>query len=344
MPVIAKECVAAMQTLFERTTYKHFTPRVEIAHGTFILTRSGALFPSLKWTLRLLYRSPVAFTRTFILSVLSAVKRGWAPPKDETKQYGVIHSCWTAGYYHWLTESLPRAYLLKKVSPEAIPLIPSSKYLAYAQSLRAIGHESFEMFPLEKNIKLHNPIITECPHKFATTAPALLREVREAVIGYFDLTVDQSVDRSKNIIYVSRLKARGRRVVNEDEVIERLAMFHAQVVYFEDLTFGEQVELMQSAGVLISIHGAALTNMMFMPTGSKVLELIPRKNFLFDYNSVRNSFKHDSCYVRLADVFKHEYYCLECPAQAPWFSATHMADIIVDVEKIGGLVAKMVAQ
>jgi capsular polysaccharide biosynthesis protein len=208
----------------------------------------------------------------------------------------------------------------------------------YGQSLEAVGHERCRSFPLEKNVKIRNPVITECPRYFATTSPQLLLEVRQAIISHFNVLGSSG----RHIVYVSRSKARGRRVINEEELARRLEKFDVKVIHAEDLTFRQQVELMQHTSLLISIHGAGLANMMFMPLGSKVLELIPKKNVLFDYNLTRNSFKHDPCYLRLADVFSHDYYFMECRPEAGPFSGTHMANVHVDLDRIENLIEKMI--
>ena len=46
------------------------------------------------------------------------------------------------------------------------------------------------------------------------------------------------------------------------------------VVKFEGKSFGEQVGIMRNTHVLITVHGAALTNIVFMPPGGTVIEMI----------------------------------------------------------------------
>ena len=83
------------------------------------------------------------------------------------------------------------------------------------------------------------------------------------------------------IIYISRRKARGRFILNEEALEAMLAEFEAESVCLEDFSFKEQVTLMQRTRLLISIHGAGLTNMMFMQEGGTVIEILPRKNGIF---------------------------------------------------------------
>jgi hypothetical protein len=54
-----------------------------------------------------------------------------------------------------------------------------------------------------------------------------------------------------------------------------------KVAYFEDLTFLEQVLLMSRTAILVAVHGAGLTNSIFLPVGAAVLEISP---FRFNYN------------------------------------------------------------
>jgi len=71
------------------------------------------------------------------------------------------------------------------------------------------------------------------------------------------------------------------------------------VIHFEDLTWEEQVKLSFNTKLMISIHGAGLTNMLFMHPNSDIVE-IRRKG---DY--------HNNCYYSLASALSHNYYYME---------------------------------
>lgn len=47
------------------------------------------------------------------------------------------------------------------------------------------------------------------------------------------------------------------------------------VIYFEEMTFPDQVYVMQIADVIIGIHGAGLTNLVFAKADTPVLEIFP---------------------------------------------------------------------
>ncbi|KAI8806417.1 hypothetical protein BJ742DRAFT_816769 [Cladochytrium replicatum] len=68
-----------------------------------------------------------------------------------------------------------------------------------------------------------------------------------------------------------------RKVLNEDEMIATLKLFPVDVVVhqFDGLGLEEQVSIVENTDVLISMHGAALTHLMFLKPGSYVIELFP---------------------------------------------------------------------
>jgi capsular polysaccharide biosynthesis protein len=271
--------------------------------------------------------------RTLTVSLGSLLKRGSARVSNQ-RTYGVVHSIWTAGYYHWITESLPRALVMNSLFPEAIPILPSAKYKSYESSLKALGFHEISYFPEGKNAILTNPVVTDCPRQFATTDPELLRQVRYKVKIGLDI-----VNHAKpyRLIYVSRRKARGRYVVNEEKIVNFLSAIGFESVCFEDFTFEEQVRLMHETTVLISIHGAALTNMVFMQPGGRIIELLPIKNGIFDYNVVRNSLRHDPCFVRLAKAMGHDHIGLECKPEVAKFTGTHMSNINVNITELSSI-------
>lgn len=80
------------------------------------------------------------------------------------------------------------------------------------------------------------------------------------------------------ILFVGRKT--NRRVLNMSEVMhETLMRFGSQVrvklVYLELLPLPEQIDLVQQARVVVGVHGAALTHILFMRKGSFVVEIFP---------------------------------------------------------------------
>lgn len=309
---------------FDSLSYKLFYPSIKILNRKIYVSRSGAIFFDWKFSFSCVYRNPIVFFKLYSISLLSFLIRPFAEKAENNRVYGIIHSIWTAGYYHWITESLPRALILKDRCPDYIPLLPSDRYANYTDSLKLIGIEGVDFFPESSNVILRSSIVSDCPAAFGTTDPSLLIRVKKLI--YKNIGIQENSNPRK-IVYVSRRKARGRKIIDEERLLDSIGCANLEIICFEDFSFADQVRIMSNAKCLISIHGAALTNMLFMPSGGTVIEILPEKHGIFDYNYVRNSFKHDPCYVRLAEALNHKYFPIFGRADTPSFVGTHMSNV-----------------
>jgi capsular polysaccharide biosynthesis protein len=97
----------------------------------------------------------------------------------------------------------------------------------------------------------------------------LHRELRDQVIS----TVVGPISESRRRLYISRRRAKWRKILNEASLVEALGAYGFEVVECEKLTFDEQVRTFSHAEVIVGAHGAGLANMMFSPPGAKVLEI-----------------------------------------------------------------------
>jgi capsular polysaccharide biosynthesis protein len=74
-------------------------------------------------------------------------------------------------------------------------------------------------------------------------------------------------------IYISREDAKYRRVLNELELMEYLKPHGFQKITLTGIPLLEQMALFYNAEVIISIHGAALTNTLFCKPNTRIIEL-----------------------------------------------------------------------
>lgn len=319
------------KSIFEPISYKPWSPEVVQVVGRYTITRSAVVFPSLKLSRKLQYRNTLSRLQIAFITAASLIKRN-ARGADATagKVAGIVHSPWTAGYYHWLTEGLPRALALREAYPNAVPTLPSPRYAPYFESLEAIGFTKSALFPSASNLAVRNPILTSCPGEFATTDPEVLRKLRAHICQRYEITHTKPFRK----VYISRKKSRGRFVINELEVEETLKRHNFEIIHAEKLSFEEQVRLFSETATLVSIHGAGLTNAIFMQPGASMIELLPRRNGIFDYHRGRNSFLHDACYVRLAAAMGLTYGFVLCKADVPFYRGTHMANVEVDTSTL----------
>jgi capsular polysaccharide biosynthesis protein len=137
--------------------------------------------------------------------------------------------------------------------------------------------------------------------------PDFVKEVRESLLKKIPSAV------VKERIFVSRSRQKARLLHNQKEVIDVLKPLGFEIIYFEDHTFEEQVRLVRNAKILVTSHGANLTNCMFMPDNSKVLEII-------------RDDKPNFCYWALASVTNKKYYYF-------FSEVTGNDHLVVDIEQ-----------
>ena len=95
--------------------------------------------------------------------------------------------------------------------------------------------------------------------------PELLKELRRRIVS--------RNGPASHRVHVSREGTRRRRLANARDVMGPLGAAGFETVSAEELTFQEQVALASRTEILVGVHGAALTNMIFMPEGAHVIEL-----------------------------------------------------------------------
>ena len=118
-------------------------------------------------------------------------------------------------------------------------------------------------------------------------------------------------------IYISRKNAQRRKLKNEDEIIPILKKYGFTILDFDKLNFEEQLKNILNSEILISIHGAGLTHMLWMNEKSKVLEIRARDNC------------NDNCYFTLASDLGHDYFYVIAEKTDPKKS-DHLSDLTIN--------------
>ena len=181
---------------------------------------------------------------------------------------------WGANYNHWLWDELPRLLsALPHLPAETRFLVPEPLAAMQRDSLIALGIAEERLLPQAhdcESVVERLWFATPLGHsEWAATAPDVAIRLRIALLN--GLGVSQSGGCRR--LYISRSKAQYRRLVNEDELLPEIRRLGFDVLYPEELSLAEQVRTFAEASVVMSVHGAGLTNMLFCPPKSLVLEL-----------------------------------------------------------------------
>ncbi len=133
-------------------------------------------------------------------------------------------------------------------------------------------------------------------------------------------------------VYISRQKADGRRIVNEDAFDELIGSFGFREIFAEDYTPLQLVKNLENAQVVISPHGAGLANIMFCPKSAEIIELFS-SHFTPQYFHLARDMGQD--YFAFACVDAHgqnvfDRYDAETANKAEF----NREDIVVPIEKL----------
>jgi capsular polysaccharide biosynthesis protein len=128
-------------------------------------------------------------------------------------------------------------------------------------------------------------------------------------------------------LFISRRHARTRTVANEEELLPILDRHGFTPISTENLSLPDQIRLFRSAEAVIAPHGAGLTNLIYSPPGTSVLEL-------FSTDTIRR------CYWTLSHELGHPYRFL---IGDPIIGRGHEPDIRVDPTRLIAHLESMLA-
>ena len=240
----------------------------------------------------------------------------------------LLHHHWSSGYHHWLTECLLKVQFID----------PSEHVVVLPEDYPAFARESLAMYPfagvleLPAGRALHARSLTLVGNpNSGHFDPDQIRALRTHILEKCHAGTAAGAER----IYITRSGEQLRRVENEDHVISTLQGLGFEVVDPRTLSFTEQVRVFSGCKFLVSVHGAGLTNCVFMPEGSGVLELYRE---LAPQGDGMNA-----CYWRLSTTASLDYYCQFCAHGENRGPDVDRTDVLVDIDELKRNVEGMLA-
>ena len=198
----------------------------------------------------------------------------------------------TIGYYHELLEGLLRVWLARKVFGDIRILVPARRPKYIDEMLALIGIAKDQILysdcPVRVKAGILIPRWSDCGEN-----------LKEDVCAFRDYLVSRLIgdcnDAAK--LYISRAKS--RRSLPGEREIERVLMSNGfRIVYFEEMSFVEQLKAIRSADIIVSPHGAGLSNLIVAKPRTKVVEIMTQG-------------WANSCYGHLASSLGLDYTCID---------------------------------
>lgn len=201
---------------------------------------------------------------------------------------------WSENYYHWVLDLIPQFELIKlhAINSKKI-LLPRPIKEYEIESIKHFKKEYDLIFMDDKsNFELKNCYVFNTATMSGIATERKVQYIRECFI----VNNEFSNKISKKLYLMRGSTQNGRRIINEIELIEKLKEYNVEAVQMDLLSFNEQISLMQSAKLVISSHGAALTNLVFTNERINVIEILTE--------GTRNR----KWFFEISSLLKHFYY------------------------------------
>ena len=189
--------------------------------------------------------------------------------------------CWildqysTGGYYHWLTEILPRIYIFTQTDYLQNECLYFPEYFfekfPFGVDLIKPFDISFSCFTERHKLVFDRLYSISKPGGPIAFQPNLLRLTIANLKVYYLQAKGLSFKGRR--IYLTRRSTGKRNVLNDVSVCKMMVEKGFEIIDCDALSISQQINIFDTASVLCSIHGAGLTNMVFMKPGSIIIEL-----------------------------------------------------------------------
>ena len=179
-----------------------------------------------------------------------------------------------SGYYHWLTEDLP-SFLNNESRLPVIEYSGSSRRNREIYDLLSV-----QTLLVPEWVKVQNLSFTTRGKDIGYLHPKNLEQLRRFRSNWVKTP---SMESKK--LYISRSKSR-RSLPNESNLENFLQEHDYEIIYAEDFSFLEQLQLFSQAASIIGPHGAGLTNAIWADK-TRILEIdsAERTNRCFEWQS-----------------------------------------------------------
>lgn len=204
-------------------------------------------------------------------------------------------------YFHWLVESCSQLLALR----DYMVLNPQPLTIVYRSDGPSFITDSIKvMFDgIDFNLRSFSGNVYTCEQLLCAVYPEYSTSINGDTVNRIRELLSSNVqveDSNRQLIYVKRNVGGWRYVLNDADLDRAVLGLGFHIVQCEKLTLAEQVALFRNAKLIIGMHGAGLTNLMFAnkPT---VIEL-------------RGAYGGND-YVRLCKSLEYKHVLFNCDDQ-----------------------------
>jgi hypothetical protein len=193
------------------------------------------------------------------------------PPENVEGDTAVIATTLGSGYSHWLLEELPRLLAADLTGCTAVVANVAG---TFAQTAFRQHGFSGRIIPAKRDqhLRCEQLIIPRLlgPQGHPTA------EVVDRVLSFAESVRGNAAETFGERLYISRAKARRRRLANEAVLWPELEARGFRRLFLEELSWAQQFAAFHAAREVVAPHGAGLANLVFCGAGTRVVEIFNR--------------------------------------------------------------------
>jgi capsular polysaccharide biosynthesis protein len=240
------------------------------------------------------------------------------PPQLIAGATAVIATTQGVGYSHWLLEELPRLLATDLGGCDAMLANVRERFAVEGLKLHGFAGR---LLPVRRDhhLQCEHLIVPSLPGPAGWPTVESVRSVKE-----FSQNVSGNGERGAGErIFVSRAKARRRRITHEESLWAALEARGFRRILLEERTWPEQIAVFREAKEIVAPHGAGMANIVFSSAGTRVVELFNREYV-------------NPCFWRLAALVEVDYRPVVGAGDGPIAneSSANRKDIEADVAQV----------
>ncbi len=211
-------------------------------------------------------------------------------PVETYENVAYLSNTWVTNYYHWLLLVVPMLRFYEDAEIEI-------DRIYVGQPLKSWQERSLAFVGIDTDKVLVEPCRAEVGHVAMLTrhTPSIPADQIRWLRSQF---VKEEPVAAGRRLFVGRGEAITRKMIDEEVVADALEReFGFEYVLTSSLTLDEEIDLFGQADAVVAPYGAAITNTLFSPIGTKVLELTA-----FDHD-----FRLAHCYAEISAAIGHRH-------------------------------------
>jgi capsular polysaccharide biosynthesis protein len=199
----------------------------------------------------------------------------------------IVH-VWSGAYYHFVVEALPRLVTAAKALgslDDVMVIVPrGGRFISQYMDILGYSHETVQ----EQTTYMAEEMIVPSFMSCIRPLPQSIELLRSMVLSKLGISAATEARKSDPIIVIKR--ARTRSISNHKVLMQHLKEAfsgeHLTEAILEAMSVEQQIRMFSTAKAIVAAHGAGLTNIIFSPRSTPIIELVPEDHFGVGYVNV----------------------------------------------------------